>query len=56
MGCIQSVVGKKNFLIQFEDGQKKDISSYSLVFLSSKEDVDMDDPIAHTPKKNKANC
>ena len=53
--CVQSVVGKKKFLIQFEDGQKKEISSSSLVFLSSKEEVDMDEPISHLPEKNKAN-
>ena len=34
MGCVQSVVGKKKFLVQLEDGQKKEISSSSLVFLS----------------------
>ena len=57
VGYVQSMVGKKNFLVQFEDGQKKEISYYLLVFLSSKEEVDMDDPISHLPeKKNKANC
>ena len=49
MGCIQSVVGKKNFLVEFEDGQKKEISSSSLMFLSSKEDVEMDEAISHSP-------
>ena len=34
--CVQAVAGKKNFLIQFEDGQKKEISSSSLLVLSSK--------------------
>ena len=34
MGCVQSVVGKKKFLVQLDDGQKKEISSSSLVFLS----------------------
>ena len=34
--CVQSVVGKNKFLVKFEDGQKKEISSYSLLFLSSK--------------------
>ena len=32
MGCVQAVVGKKNVLVQFEDGQKKEIISSSLVF------------------------
>ena len=39
VGCVQSVVGKKKLLVQFEDGQKKEISSSSLVFLSSKGEV-----------------
>ena len=51
VGCVQSVVGKKKFLIQFEDGQKKEISSSSLVFVSSKEEVEMDEPISHLPEK-----
>ena len=51
MGFFHSVVGKKKFLVQFEDGQKKEISSYSLVFLSLKEEVEMDEPISHLPEK-----
>ena len=34
--CVQSVVGKKNFPVQFLYGKKKEVSSSSLVFLSSK--------------------
>ena len=48
MGCSQAVVGKKKFLLQFEDGHKKQISSSSLVFLSSKEEVYMDEAISHS--------
>ena len=51
VGCVHSVVGKKKFLVQFEDGQKKEISSSSLVFLSSKEEVEMDEAISHYPKE-----
>ena len=51
VGCVQSVVGKKKFLVQFKDWQKKEISYYLLVFLSSKEEVEMDAPISHLPKK-----
>ena len=51
VGCVHSLVGKKKFLVQFEDGQKKDISSSALVFLSSKEEVEMYEPISHLPKK-----
>ena len=32
--CVHSVVGKNNFLVLFEDGQKKEIGSCSLVYLS----------------------
>ena len=51
VGFVQSVVGKKKFLVQFEDGKKKEISSSSLVFLSLKEEVEMDEPISHFPEK-----
>ena len=56
VGCIQSAVGKNNIFVQFEDGQKKEISSSQLVFLSSKEEVDIDEAISHSPEKNKVNC
>ena len=45
--CVHSMVGKKYFLIQFEDGKKQEISSYSLVFLSPKEAVEIDEAISH---------
>ena len=51
VGCVHSVVGKKKFLVLFEYGQKKEISSSSLMFLSSKEEVEMDEPISHLPEK-----
>ena len=51
VGCLQSVVGKKNFLVLFEDGQKKEIGSSSLVYLSEKEEVDMEELISHLPEK-----
>ena len=56
VGCVQSMVGKKKLLVQFECGKNKEIIYSSLVFLISKEDVDMDGPISHLPKKNKVNC
>ena len=56
VGCVHSVVRKNNFLVQFEDGRKKDISYSLLVFLSSKEEVELDEPISHSPKNKKANC
>ena len=50
-GCVQDVVGKKRLLVQFRDGQKKEMSSSSLVFLSSKEEVEMDEPLSNSPEK-----
>ena len=44
-GRVQAVVGKQRFLVQFEDGYKKKISSSLLVFLCSKEEVGMDEPL-----------
>ena len=51
LGCVHSVVVKKKFLFQFEDGLRKEIGSSSLVFLSSKEEVDMDEAISNSTKK-----
>ena len=57
VGRFQSVVGKKKFLVQFEDGQKKDISSSLLVFLSLKQEVETDEAISHSPGgEGKVNC
>ena len=33
------------------DGQKKDMISFLLVFLSPKEEVEMDEAISHSPEK-----
>ena len=49
--CVHSVVGKKKFFVQFEYGQKREIISSLLVYLSSKEEVDMEERISHLPKK-----
>ena len=35
--CVQDVLGKNNFLVQFKDGQRKEISSPFLTFSSSKD-------------------
>ena len=51
MGFVQNVVGRNKFLIIFEDGQKKETSSSLLVYLSSKEEVEMEEPISHLPVK-----
>ena len=51
VGCVQILVGKKKFLILFEDGQKKEIISSSLVFFSSKKESEMNEPLSHYSKK-----
>ena len=51
MGCVQSFVGKKIFFVLFKDGQNKDIGSSSLVYLSEKEEVEMEESISHLPAK-----
>ena len=37
MVCVHTVVGKKNFLVQFEDGQKRESSSGSLLYVCLKD-------------------
>ena len=39
VGYVHDMVGKKKFLIQFENGQKKEMISCSLVFLCLKKEV-----------------
>ena len=55
MGYVHYVVGKNTFLVQFKDGQKKEMSYSSLVFLSLNEQVNMDDPLANLTKKEQGN-
>ena len=45
------MAGKKKFLVQFEYRRNKEISYSLLVSLSSKEEVDMDETISHSPEK-----
>ena len=51
MGCVHSVVEKKKFLVLFKYGNNKDICYPSLVYLSEKEEVDMEESISHLPEK-----
>ena len=51
VGCVHSVVEKKKFLVLFDYGQKKEIGSFSLVYLSEKEEVVMEASISHLPEK-----
>ena len=43
--CVQDMVGNNKFLVQFKDGQKKEMSYSSLVFLCSKEEVELDETL-----------
>ena len=51
VACVQAVVGKNRLLFQFKDGQKKEMSSCLLLFLSSKEEAETDEPLSNSPKK-----
>ena len=50
VGCVQCVVGKNKFLFIFEYGQKKEIGSCSLFYLSEKEEVEMEESITLFPE------
>ena len=54
VGCFHSVVVKKKFLAQLEYGNNKEISSSSLVLLSPKEEVDVDEAISHYTEKEQS--
>ena len=51
--CVQAKVGKKKFIVQFKDGKKRHMSSISLSYIFSKQEVclEMDDPISDLPEK-----
>ena len=44
------MVGKNKFLFLFEDGQKKEIGSCLLVYLSEKEEVEMEESVTLSPE------
>ena len=37
--CVQAMAGKRDFLVKYEYVQKKDITSVSLSYVCSKEEV-----------------
>ena len=53
VGCVHSIVGKKQFLVQFEDGQKRDMGSCLLTSVCSKEEFghEVNEPISNLHKK-----
>ena len=50
VGCVHHGVGENNFLVPFEYGQKKEIGSCLLVYLSEKEEVEMEESITLSPE------
>ena len=55
MGCVQYVLGKKNFEVPFEYGKKKEMSASSLSYVCDKEEVgeEVDDIISTLHKRGK---
>ena len=51
VGRVHSVVWKKKLLVLLEYEQKKNMGSSLLVYLSKKEEVDIEESISHLPKK-----
>ena len=53
MVYVQEVVGKKNFLFQLEDGQKREVGYFLIVYVCSEEDFghQVNQPIYDLPKK-----
>ena len=49
--CVQPLEGNNKFPFQFKDRKKKQISYTLLVFLNSKEEVEVDEEISYSPKK-----
>ena len=58
VGCVQAVVGKKNFRVKFEDGQRREINMCSLSLVCSKEEVGqgVSETIFDLLKKVNVNC
>ena len=53
VGCDRDFLGKNNFLVQFEYGQKKQMSASLLYYLCEKEEVgqEADDNTSHLPEQ-----
>ena len=53
VGCVQAVIGNNKYLLQFKDRQKREMSSHSLSYVCSKEEVgqEVDEPISDLPPK-----
>ena len=49
--CVQDLVGKKIFLVQSEYVQTEEIRPFLILFLCSKEEVEMDEPLSNSLEK-----
>ena len=58
VGYVHAMAGKRKLVVQFEDEQKKDMSSCLIQYLCLKKVVchEMDETISNLPKNNKVNC
>ena len=50
VGCVQRGIGKNKLLVLFKDSQKKEIGYFLFVYLSEKEEVDMEESITLFPE------
>ena len=52
-GCVQAVVGEKNFLVQFKDRKKKEMGSCLITSVCSEYEVvhEVNEPISELLKK-----
>ena len=57
VGFFQSMTGKNNFLVKFQDRKKIDMSSCSIFYVCLKEEVaqELDETISGLPKNNRVN-
>ena len=58
VGCVQSLLGKNKFLVQFKYIQKRDMGYCLIMYVCSKEEVghEANKPISDSPPQNNMNC
>ena len=51
--CVKAVTGNKKSLVQFQDGQKRNMNSCLLSYVCSKEEIgqEVEEPISELPPK-----
>ena len=55
VGCVEAMVGNKKFLVRFKDGQMREMSSSSLSYVCSEEEVcqEVNETISDLRKKRR---